>query len=637
METIAYKVGSVWTEIDFTSLGVGARCHMTLGTHGESKFTIPFIALPPEVLPAIPFETPCVIYTGRAFAAGAYSGGTILFQGRRTDNSGQASGSGFSQEIVIEDAWYDLAHITFQCEWPNITGYSGSTPTYGTPFTWPDCVLFQMTSAGQLQPNGTFAPYLPAPYQGHITTGQAIKEILAYAIFSCGVNLQIGRIDPACYVPYYPIRTMRCANAIKICLRVHPDCTCEIDYTTTPPTFNIRARANLTAITLPYKSTAANRTHLSSSVRPRPDLQPSRVAIYIKETTTVSGNPIINIGTDIYPALSVALRSFDASIDITGPKISKSTAAITSLAFDPTDLDWWQTKVPALEQGIPTSGAGALALLSTNISMGGAWDITVKDGTGADVNLATFAWELDPKSAPMAWMTVGGGPLQIVEATVTAWFNYSKTSTVGTAEVTDTAQQHQHHVRVKLVNSASMSQQLTQVLSTGEVYPPGLAQSIYTSLAQLQYNFSHTILELSFATLIKPGKHALNLLGGNAAWTAMHAMVQSVDYDLMFNPVGNVTISQTTVKCGPVEHLEAGELVQLFNLFANRDLSKIDPNERLSGSVGTNLAMPNDAARENSIPAQPIMSTQNLGHIDISSAFWGIKFSSVDIAHAGAL
>jgi len=65
----------------------------------------------------------------------------------------------------------------------------------------------------------------------------------------------VGTIDPALYVPFYPIRAMRCAEAIKIALRVHPDCACEIDYTTTPPTFNIRKRANLIAVTLPYDGT----------------------------------------------------------------------------------------------------------------------------------------------------------------------------------------------------------------------------------------------------------------------------------------------------------------------------------------------------------------------------------------------
>ncbi len=67
------------------------------------------------------------------------------------------------------------------------------------------------------------------------------------------------------------------------------------------------------------------------------------------------------------------------------------------------------------------------------------------------------------------------------------------------------------------------------------------------------------------------------------------------------------TFDNFTVKCGPVEHLEPGELVQIFNVFANRDLTKIDTNERLSGtpSPGNTVTMPSDTAQENSVPGIP--------------------------------
>lgn len=232
-----------------------------------------------------------------------------------------------------------------------------------------------------LQPNGTFAAYSPEPYLSHITTGQAIKEMLAYAIYFGGVNLQIGQIDPDIYVPFYPVRSTRIADCIKMALRPHPDCTCEIDYTTTPPTFNIRQRANLAPVTLPYKSVAVNvnsrQTHLSSKPRPRPDLIPSRVGIYIKSNETINGNDAVSVGSDIYPpTLPSGLRSLDASVDMSGPKLAKTTATLTTSAFDPTNLNWWAQKVPALKSQssggqIPNAGSpGALALVDAAINSG---------------------------------------------------------------------------------------------------------------------------------------------------------------------------------------------------------------------------------------------------------------------------
>jgi hypothetical protein len=623
METISYKISGAWTEVSLGGLGVGINFKLEFGTHGESKCTLPLAALPPEIAPAIPFEAPCIVYTGRTASGGGWSGGISLFQGRRTDNSGQASASGASQELVIEDAWYDLRFLTMQAAWENIVGYTGTTPTYGPPFTWPDCVLFQYSPNGMLQPDGTFATYSPAPVYQHITTGQAIREILAYAIYFGGVNLQIGQIDPACYVPFYPVRSMRCADCIKMCLRVHPDCTCKIDYTTTPPTFNIRRQASLAPVTLPYKGSSSGRAHLTSSVRPRPDLQPSRVGIYLKETSTINGNPIVSLVTDIYPNLASGLRSLDVSLDLSGPKLARTIAVLTTAGFDPTNLTWWAQKVPALKPladggQIPNAGSpGALALLDATINGGSVHPkgIQVVDNSGNPVDLATYSYEL-LTGTPCAWMEApAGGAVSLIEANVVAYFSYHKATTSGASSFADVIGEHMHTVRVKLVNTPSATFSLSQTLNTGEFYPGGLAQSIYTSLSTLQYNFTHAILESPFATVIKPGKHALNLSGAvvPAAWTNMNAMVQSVELELMFTPGSGVTSAKTTVHCGPVQHLEAGELVQIFNLFCNRDLSKINPNERLGGTdmSGGQVTLGLDSPKENSVPANAVPSVQN--------------------------
>ena len=620
METIAYTVSGTTTEVSLGALGVGVSLRLELGTHGESKCILPLAALPPETAPAIPFEAPCVIYTGRT-GTGPFSGGTILFQGRRTDNSGQASATSANQELVIEDAWYDLRFITLQAAWANITGFTGTTPTYGTPVTWPDCVLFGASPGGPLQPDGTFGTYSPAPISSHVTTGQSIKEILAYAIYFGGVNLQIGTIDPATYVPFYPVRSMRCADALKVSLRVHPDCTCEIDYTSTPPTFNIRAQSNLTPLTFPYKSTSGAKTHLTSSVRPRPDLQVPRVALYLKEESVISGNPVVTFGTDIYPAVAFALRSFDASLDITGPKIAYTIGALVTAAFDPTNLAWWAQKVPALKPvsaggQVPNSGTGALAFLDSTIN-GGSGHLTgiqVVDDTCAAINLTTYGYEL-LTGTPATWMGV-----QWIEANVVAFFSYHKNTTAGAASLVDQIGEHMHTCRVKLINTASATFNLRTILATGEIYPGGLARAIYTALQPLQYNFKHVILESPFATMVKPGKHCLNLSGGATAWASMNAMVQAVDMELMFSPgTGNVT-AKTTVHCGPVAHLEPGQLVALLNIFTNRDLSKINPTEQTSGmsQSGGSVALGNDSPKENSVPATAVPAVSNHAATDAS-------------------
>ena len=628
-------------------------------SHKASTVTLRLPGVPPHIAPAIPFESRVSIIgpTGTVFA------------GLRTDRHGTADPQRPSSSYQFDDEWYFLDHCPYQQLWLRVTN-STTGATSIVPFL--HVVLYQ-PNPGQT--------YVPAPVQGLITTGQQIVDILNWAILQ-GANLQIGQIDPASYTAVYPVQNCKCGDALRMCLRLHPDCFTEIDYTTTPPTFHVRSRAHLTAVTLPYAYTdSAGRRHTATEIQPRHELQPKRVALFYR---VIADNYLLSTPVDIWPNSNLScegpiitgqsvggaaapytaggtpvkgtamanvdnpgdvqtipvgapggLRALDFGIDLQGPKLSITTASITTTAFDPTNLAWWQTKVPSLKQGV-----SGLALMSSAIALGGPWDITVKDGTGAEVDLSTFAYVLEPQSAPMAWMTVaGGGPLQVADVTVTAWFSYAKTSNItGSISHTDVAQQHQEHVRLKLCNSASMTGQFSQFVTTGEAIPLNLAQQVYNALAPLQYTFTHTLVERPFNGWLKPGKHGINLAGGAPDWTTMNATLQQSEYKMHLDGAGN-TFDNFSVKCGPVEHLEPGQLVQLFNNFANRDMTKIDVNERLTGrpAPDSTVAMPDDTAQENSIPAPPVMSTQNLAYVDVSSAFWGVKFSAVDIAHAGAL
>jgi len=248
--------------------------------------------------------------------------------------------------------------------------------------------------------------------------------------------------------------------------------------------------------------------------------------------------------------------------------------------------------------------------------------IQVTDDSGNPLYTASYPYEL-LTGTPANWMQVVGGTssVQWIEANVVAYFTYNKVTTSGASTITDTIGEHMHTCRVKLINTASGIFSLSQLLNTGEAYPPGLAQSIYNSLATLQYNFTHTILESPFITIVKPGKHSLNLSGAAipAAWATMNAMIQSVEMELIFTPsngvsvTAGVTTAKTTVNCGPVQHLEAGELVQLFNLFANRDLSKINPGERSSSASlsGGQVTLGADSPKENSVPAPTVDAVKN--------------------------
>jgi hypothetical protein len=618
-----------------------------------SSVSLRLPGVPPAVAPAIPFESRITLWSGRTLTAGVYSGGVRQFQGLRTDRSGTADPRGAGSSYVFEDEWYFLDHCPFQQAWVRLAA-AGGPPNY-VPFS--SVVLFQ-PNPGQT--------YVPAPVNGLIHTGQQIRDILNWAV-SLGASLQVGQIDPALYQAWYPLPNVKCGDAIRHCLRLHPDCFTELDYSTTPPTFNVRQRANLTAVNLPYAATdSSGRRHLATGIQPRPELQPRRVAIFYR---VISNQYLLASPVDIYPNTSLAvtgpvitgqsvggpsapytaggspvvgtamsgitgnatltipvgapggLRALDFAVDLQGPQLAVSTAAITTAPFDPTNLAWWRQKVPALAQGIPASGPGALQLLSTTVNGGGPTDISVLDASTLDaygnlshpVNLATFTSELLPQSAPMAWMTASsGGPLQVLEVTVSAHFSYARQKNVGSGTlVIARPNDHVHSVRVKLCNSASVSGSYSQYLTTGEAIPANLAQSVYASLATLQYSFTHSLVERPFNGWLKPGRHAINLTGGAPAWSNMQATLARSEFRMHLDAAG-VAFDHFTVQCGPVEHLEPGQLVQLFNTFANRDLARIDTGERLTGIPAPNrtVPMPADAARENTVTGLPDQALQ---------------------------
>lgn len=626
---------------------VGDAWQASFLSHKSSRITLKLPGVPPHIAPAIPFESRVKIIDPT---------GTVQFSGFRTDRTSTGEPNKSFSSYVFEDEWYFLDHVPYCQQWLR-TAANGSQSV--VPFQF--IVLYQ--------PNSNQV-YNPQPLEGQlITDGQQMVDILNWAI-SQGAHLQIGEIDLDFYQAWYPVQNLKCGDALRHCLRLHPGVFTEIDCTTNPPTFHARARTGLLPLNLPYSYTdALGRRHTALDIQPRPELQPKRVALFYR---VISGKYTLETPVDIYPFFNYSvlgpalqgqsiggaaepytvgglpvrgtlmnninqsqvvnvpvgapggLRAMDFAIDLQGPKGTATAGKITSLPFNPTLLDWWRRKVPSLKQvkdggNIPNDGlAGNLQLLSTNINDGGTASISVKDGAGNLIDIATYAFVLEPKSSPHPWMTVGGvsgaAALAVIEATITAHFNYT-TQTPGESPVVMGNQiDHVHHIRVKLCNSASFSQTFTQITNQGEAIPPNLAQNVYAALAMLQYSFTHSIVEKSpvagaFNGWIKPGKHAINLTGplARAEWAAMLATAQQTDYKMHLDGAGN-TFDNFTVKCGPVEHLEPGQLVQLFNVFANRDLTKIDANEKFTGtpSPGNTVDAPSDTAQENSVPGVEI-------------------------------
>ncbi len=630
-DTLQYVDGAGATQevaLNFSNIASGpaeVQTKHTPRSHAASEFQITW-PLPPETALVIPFRSYCYIRVNRTSSTGAansFAGGTILFQGRRWDNEGTASNAQVHTSITLFDAWKELEKITLQIGWNYPTGGTIASPTY-TTFYWPDCVLFQPFPG---------ATYSPAPVNLTITTWQQILDILNYATgFITGANaiqLQVGstaEFSPL-YCNWYPVRSMKCAEALTVCLRPHPGVYTEFDYSTSPPTIHFRNRANLTAVTLPYKSTDSNGIiHLASDIQPLNELVPDAVRLFYKINGTFNGKPSISFGTDFYPGGAAnSLLCLDYSIDITGAATEETIVNFTSSSFDPTSLALWRKKVPALKQQseggqVPNDGtSGALAFVSTAAynSSTNPKGIQVIDDNGNPVDYSSGNYEFIAEQDVFTWFQVSGAPVLATFATVKAFFAYDKITTAGGGNITDIFGEHEHHFRVLLTNAPTDTYILKQVVSGGEVIPSNLAQAIYTELADLQWKLRHEIIQVaadgtSVPTLIKPGKHKINLSGGATAWTTMNAVPENVSIQLFRTGDGKL-VARHTIQCGPVHHLEPGYLIQLTNLFVNRNRSGIDAHQRLSPSstASSQVDLSGSTARENSTSAEPVPVVTN--------------------------
>ncbi len=484
--------------------------------------------------------------------------GSQVWVGKQVEDRPNAVTGESGRHLVFADAWWDLENLIFQQTWKDLT--TSPPPVTDTYFS--RLVLFQDLATG-----------------GYITNGAQMIEVINYAI-SCGVNLQLGTVDLAFYLPFYPVKAMSCAEVLKLCLRPTPDAVTWIDYTTTPPTFNCRQRASLTSKTLPY---ADGVKHSSSHIRARYDLQAPSVVIQYQKTNNYNGTVWTAFGVDAYPLLSTGqnVGALVVPIDLRGATRSDITVAVRSRAFDPTEstLSWWKEKKPDLSsiQYVGTGGPGFPDLVFGSV--------TITDDDGNSVDPAVLPYEhLEGEILP--WMTTGaGGSVAVVAKTVTisGQFTYTRVDSLGrTLHTAHPLNPHNISVRVKLTNSPPDTQVYSALESSdpGDTAPTNLAQFIYNSLHTLAYEGEHVIVEADVTDILGP-QYKLNLSGGATAWASMDATIQHVRHEL--HP------GRTTVSFGPPAHIQPGDLVELLNLFRFRSIIS-NPQIRVTAERSTDTA-----------------------------------------------
>jgi hypothetical protein len=181
---------------------------------------------------------------------GSFSAGTTWFQGLVTQVPRAGAPDAESMFYKVSGPWWYLQHRVFQQPYQNIfLGYTvpgdpNSAPVYGNGYS-SHLFLNQGLSGTALLKT---------------TTGQQITEALFWALkpfieASATPPFQVGAVTPNLDVPIDEVRDITCAEVIHKMLRWSPDAVTWFDYTTSPPTFNCKRRAELTLVNLDISPT----------------------------------------------------------------------------------------------------------------------------------------------------------------------------------------------------------------------------------------------------------------------------------------------------------------------------------------------------------------------------------------------
>ena len=595
-------------------------------------------------------------------ADNSFTGGVVKFSGKRLGLTDAADGSHLGVTYEFVGPWYDLANTHYLQTFKGsvVNPYAPGEIVLNTGLT-PNGTLLFISVGDQIQAilqwllNQYAAQGMAAPFQ---YVGRALNngtiDLSTNGQGSVGINtdkagnqythlLQVNpTIDAPLYSTFlvsYIAKPMMCSQALQKCLELSPRTNISFDYSTTPPTVYVRSVDNFAPVNLALFNGV---DHKSLNIKRRDDLVARAVVITYRITNTSQGKQFIDYdidkwgpngggvngaGSPLDP--SAGLRVISETIDLQG---FNNTYATGDLDVEPlaciggtqtTRRAWWSGKrggeVSKLEDSrvrfqMPDPKNPPPAVIATTIPP--ATIYYASDGfdskgeavaANQEFTTADYAFFTNRivRGTHHAWMTLNNGaPVLSVKAAIKSPMQvaeYDSTSNNATPD-TDTTpnclRKHnpsdQTRCNVELTNGITGTYQTITSSTPGEIYlkgANGIAAYLFNALQKFQYDGKYAKVESDFANNINL-TNAVNFTNGRAEWAAMNAQPQSI--------IEDYGTRETSVKIGVVNHLSAGQLSSLLNMWAFRR-PWYNPQVRADNTVasGGQIAMPVTAGQSN--------------------------------------
>ena len=536
------------TEKALSAWGITVDFSVVFASKEKSTLSFTTTEIFDAATPQFAYDGAVILRRDRSGSGTSWSAGAIFFQGFISAIG--RSGTGAAQNIRYQayNAWWLAERCTFKQTRKVFAGFTSHNP------------LLPPILVDQICPEIYLGEKPDETYQ---TNGQQVTEIInwlnrvynpTWRTLSSPTDvsqniLQIGTIDPALQCPKTRVQSIFCSEAIVNVLRWSPDCVVYFDYTTTPPTINVRQLSSLSTVSL----TITAQQEKQIQVAPQNDRQLNGVILYYKWTNTIDGLISPQIAVDKYP---VGITEYDPDVSshiiplaggvLTHVSATVQTEPISNLtgAVMSGQIAWWQDHDETLND---------LNIDSATISV---TTPVITDETGSLVDLVAYPNVLINQKNLPGWV-----PATAINAVVTTTVKFKKCQDPGHAIQTAYISREIRH-KLTLTNALNTTYTAVSHAETGETpigydmgsgtFTSSLAQQIYNAVSTLQYAGQITFVDQSLRSDLAVGKK-LTLIGPNNTYTNL--LIQRVTTRPHYG--------ETTVEFSPSARLDAPDLIEL--------------------------------------------------------------------------
>ena len=594
-----------------------------------------------------------------------FSGGTLKFTGKRVGMEGAARGraSGVTYEFL--GPWYDLANTHYLQTFRGVAmlPYAPGEVVLNTSTANSLNALFFISIGDQIQAilqwllDQYAAQGMAAPFQyvgrdlnsgaidlsvtGNAAVGQNTNKAGNLYDFHVNAGTTIDAALFAQFLPSYIAKPMMCSQALQKMLELSPRTNICFDHSTTPPTVYVRSVDNFAPVALPLFNGI---DHKSLNIKRRDDLKARAVVISYRITNTVNGSQVIDFKVDKWGPNganntgdpSAGLRVLSETIDLQGYNVTSTTATMDCEPLaciggtNATKRTWWAARRGGEQAKFADS---RLRFQDNTFAETLVPDATLTYATNDAANGRIAGQPLSPADLALftnrivrgthhSWMTSGGNPVYSLKVRVSVKTEHAIYDVVATGDTLNQLPVNEHnsniavngqrhgkvnteetHCEIELTNATNALDgspfTATTIASAtpGELYilgAGGIAQYLFNALNVFQYDGEYAKVETDFANNVGL-TNAINFTGGRAEWAAMNAQPQSI--------IEDYGTKETFVQIGVANHLSAGQLSSLLNMWAFRR-PWYNPAVRTDNTLanGGQVAMPSTAGSANGTP-----------------------------------